>query len=124
MRGALDLVLGGVGTRRGRRHPIELAVGDTVDFWRVEAYEQDRLLRLHAEMKLPGKAWLQFRVEPDGDGSLIRQTAFFEPRGIFGHAYWMAMAPFHTVMFRGMLGTIAERARGAEQSQPSDVPAP
>lgn len=112
LRGALDLIVGGVGTRRGRHHPTTLAVGDTVDFWRVEAFEQDRLLRLKAEMRLPGQAWLQFRVEPDGEGSLIRQTAFFSPQGPLGHAYWLLVAPFHTYVFRGMLRTIADIAEG------------
>jgi uncharacterized protein YbjT (DUF2867 family) len=112
LRGLLDLVVGGVGTRRGRRHPEALALGDTVDFWRVEAYEPDRLLRLVAEMRLPGKAWLQFRVEPSGDGALIRQTAFFEPSGLFGRLYWYALVPAHQFVFRGMLRRIAEVAEG------------
>ncbi len=110
VRGFADLLVGGVGTRRGRRHPVDLVPGDTVDFWRVEAVEQDRLLRLVAEMKLPGTAWLQFRVEPDGTGSVIRQTAFFEPNGIAGRLYWHMVAPFHQFVFPGMLRRIAEAA--------------
>jgi hypothetical protein len=116
LRGLLDLLVGGVGTRRGRRHPEALAPGDTVDFWRVEAYEPDRLLRLVAEMRLPGKAWLQFRVEPAEGGSLIRQTAFFEPSGLFGRLYWYALVPAHQFVFRGMLRRIAEVAEGRRQA--------
>lgn len=112
LRGLLDLGVGGVGTRRGRRHPVLIQVGDTVDFWRVEAFEPDRLLRLRAEMRLPGAAWLQFRVEPRAGGAFIRQTAFYEPAGAFGHLYWLAMAPFHAQMFRGMLKAIADMAEG------------
>lgn len=112
LRGLLDLLVGGVGIRRGRRHPVELAVGDTVDFWRVEAFEQDRVLRLRAEMRLPGRAWLQWRVEPTDRGSLIRQTAFYEPHGLLGHMYWIAIAPLHTHIFRGMLRAIADMAEG------------
>ncbi len=122
LRGALDLLVGGVGTRRGRRHPTELAIGDTVDFWRVEAFEPDRLLRLRAEMRLPGKAWLQFRVDGEPDGALIRQTAFFEPRGMIGHAYWIAMAPFHQFMFRAMLRRIASLVEASAQD-PAAPPA-
>lgn len=114
LRGFLDLLVGGVGTRRGRRHPVDIAPGDTVDFWRVEAFEPDRILRLVAEMKTPGKAWLQFRVEPAAGGSLIRQTAFFEPTGLLGRLYWYAMVPAHQFMFRGMLRRIADIAEGRE----------
>lgn len=112
VRGALDLIAGGVGVRRGRRDSRELRVGDTLDFWRVEAVEPDRMLRLRAEMKLPGRAWLQFEVEPvEGDGgSTIRQTAIFDPRGLTGLAYWYGLYPFHTLIFRGMLRGIARRA--------------
>jgi uncharacterized protein YbjT (DUF2867 family) len=112
LRGAIDLAAGGVGMRRGRRDPVELVPGDTVDFWRVEAIENPALLRLVAEMRLPGRAWLQFRVEPDGTGAVIRQTAFFEPTGILGRLYWWVLAPFHQVMFprmlRGITAAIAE----------------
>lgn len=114
LRGFMDLLVGGVGTRRGRRHPVDIAPGDTVDFWRVEAIEPGRLLRLVAEMKLPGKAWLQFRVEPSAGGALIRQTAFFEPAGVLGRLYWYAMVPAHALMFRGMLRRIADIAEGRE----------
>lgn len=111
LRGALDLLVGGVGMRRGRRDPEELHVGDAVDFWRVERYEPDRLLLLRAEMKVPGRAWLEFLVEPDGDGSVIRQTAVYDPEGLFGLAYWSALYPAHGPVFTGMLRGIAEQAR-------------
>ena len=87
LRGMIDLLVGGVGLRRGRRDSQHLRVGDAVDFWRVEAFDPDRLLRLQAEMKLSGRAWLEFEVTPAGDTSRIRQTAIFDPLGLFGLAY-------------------------------------
>lgn len=110
-RGFLDLLLGGVGMRRGRPDPEELKVGDTLDWWRVEAYEADRLLRLRAEMKLPGRAWLEFEVEPAERGTTIRQTAVFDPSGLLGLAYWYGIYPLHALVFRGMLAGIAREAR-------------
>lgn len=110
LRGALDKLCGGVGLRRGRRDQEDLRVGDALDFWRVERYEPDRRLLLRAEMKLPGRAWLEFDVEPDGDGAVIRQTAVFDPEGLFGLLYWYALWPFHGPVFRGMLRGIAVRA--------------
>lgn len=110
LRGLLDLPFGGAGTRRGRRDPERLLPGDTVDFWRVEEIERDRLLRLFAEMTLPGRAWLQFDVEPDGSGSLIRQTAIFDPVGVAGRLYWYAIWPVHGMVFRGMIRGIARTA--------------
>ncbi len=110
VRGLVDLPFGGAGMRRGRRDPDRLLPGDTVDSWRVEAIEADRLLRLAAEMRLPGRAWLQFEVEPDGDGSVIRQTAIFDPAGLPGRAYWYAVSPFHRFVFRGMVRGIAREA--------------
>jgi uncharacterized protein YbjT (DUF2867 family) len=110
LRGFLDLLAGGVGLRRGRRDPEDLRVGDTLDFWRVEAYEADRRLRLLAEMRLPGRAWLELEVEPDGDGSTIRQTAVFDPAGLLGLAYWYGIYPLHRRVFAGMLRALAERA--------------
>ena len=108
LRGWLDVFVGGPGLRRGRRDPVGIRVGDTIDFWRVEAFEQDALLRLAAEMKAPGRAWLQFEVRPTGDGaSEITQTAVFEPNGLFGLAYWYALWPMHGFIFGGMLRTIA-----------------
>jgi uncharacterized protein YbjT (DUF2867 family) len=103
LRGALDLLVGGVGMRRGRAHPEALRVGDAVDFWRVEALEAGRLLRLSAEMKLPGRAWLEFEVTPDGTGCRLRQTAIFDPVGFWGQAYWYALFPVHQVVFARML---------------------
>jgi uncharacterized protein YbjT (DUF2867 family) len=110
LRGFLDLLVGGVGLRRGRRDPRHLVVGDAVDFWRVEAVEPGRLLRLAAEMRLPGRAWLVFEIEPDGAGSVIRQTALFDPVGLRGLAYWYALYPVHRVVFGGMLRGIARQA--------------
>jgi uncharacterized protein YbjT (DUF2867 family) len=110
VRGFIDLLFGGVGMRRGRRHPEELAVGDTVDFWRVEAYEPGRRLRLVAEMKLPGRAWLEFEVTPDGDGAMIRQTAVFDPVGLLGLSYWYGVYPLHARVFAGTLRGVARTA--------------
>ncbi len=110
LRGWLDLLVGGVGMRRGRRSPTELRIGETVDFWRVEAIEPDRLLRLAAEMKLPGRAWLEFEVTGAGAGATIRQTASFDPVGPLGRAYWYALYPVHQLVFGGMLRAIARAA--------------
>jgi len=115
LRGAIDLVCGGVGMRRGRRDPDAPAVGDTLDFWRVEAYEPGRRLRLAAEMKVPGRAWLEFEVAPDAGGALVHQTAVFEPAGLFGLVYWHSLLPVHAVMFGGMLRKIAQRALGGRR---------
>jgi uncharacterized protein YbjT (DUF2867 family) len=111
LRGFLDLLAGGVGARRARRDPERLAPGDAVDWWRVEAFEPDRLLRLAAEMKLPGRAWLQFEVAEEGAGSTITQTAIFEPLGLRGRAYWYALYPLHALVFAGMLRGIARAAQ-------------
>ena len=110
LRGLLDLLAGGVGSRRGRTSPTTLRVGDTVDFWRVEALDPDRCLRLIAEMKLPGRAWLEFEVTGDGESSTIRQTAIFDPVGLQGRAYWYALYPLHHLVFGGMLRGIAAAA--------------
>ena len=111
VRGGLDLLVGGVGLRRGRRHPVEVRAGEALDFWRVESFEPDRRLRLLAEMKLPGRAWLEFTVEPDGVGALITQTAVFDPRGLAGLAYWYGIWPLHRMVFAGMLRNLARAAR-------------
>jgi len=114
LRGWLDLLVGGVGLRRGRRDPDQLRVGDALDCWRVEAIEPDRRLRLGAEMRLPGRAWLEFEVEPDGDGARIRQTAIFDPLGLLGLAYWYGIYPLHKFVFAALLRGVAEAAlRGA-----------
>jgi uncharacterized protein YbjT (DUF2867 family) len=112
VRGFLDLLVGGVGVRRGRPLPDELHVGAPLDFWRVEAYEPDRFLRLSAEMKLPGRAWLEFEVRPHPDGATIRQTAFFDPVGIVGLGYWYLVYPLHRMVFSAMLSNIAAAAEG------------
>jgi uncharacterized protein YndB with AHSA1/START domain len=109
-RGGLDLLMGGVGMRRGRRDPERLRVGDTLDCWRVEAIEPDQRLRLAAEMKLPGRAWLEFEVQPDGDGARLRQTAAFDPLGLWGLAYWYGVWPLHQLVFAGMLRGLARAA--------------
>jgi uncharacterized protein YbjT (DUF2867 family) len=110
LRGFLDLLAGGVGLRRGRRSPDELAPGDALDFWRVEAVEDGRLLRLVAEMRLPGRAWLQFEVDEDRSGATIRQTAIFDAVGLAGRAYWYAIFPLHRLVFGGMLRNLARAA--------------
>lgn len=109
IRGALDMLAGGVGMRRGRPSPVELRIGDTLDFWRVEAIEKG-ILRLVAEMRLPGRAWLEFEVTPDGPQSTVRQTAIFDPVGLLGRAYWYALFPLHQLVFGGMLRAIGEEA--------------
>ena len=110
IRGAIDLLMGGVGMRRARRDPNAPIVGDTLDFWRVEAYAPGRRLRLAAEMKVPGRAWLEFEVVPAGDGAFIHQTAVFEPAGLSGLLYWYLLLPVHTLIFGGMLRAIGRRA--------------
>jgi hypothetical protein len=111
LRGFLDLLFGGVGGRRGRRNPDGLQIGDALDWWRVESYEPDRRLRLMAEMKLPGRAWLEFEVEGDAEHATIRQTAIFDPIGLLGLAYWYLVAPLHQLIFAGMLRGIASTAQ-------------
>jgi len=118
----MDKVVGGVGLRRGRRDPVRLAVGDTLDFWRVEAYEQDRFLRLSAEMKTPGRIWLQFEVEGDQDGSTLWQTAIFDPHGLAGLAYWYALYPVHYLIFEGMLRRIGQAATASAGSSEPGAP--
>ena len=110
LRGFIDLLVGGVGMRRGRAHFEILRVGDTVDFWRVEELDPNRLLRLIAEMKMPGRAWLEFEVVGDDFSSTIRQTAIFDPVGLLGLIYWYALYPLHQLVFAGMLRGIADKA--------------
>jgi len=110
IRGLIDLLMGGVGMRRGRPDPETPFPGSTLDFWRVDQYEPGRRLRLVAEMKVPGRAWLEFRAEPDGSSTVIRQLAQFEPRGLAGILYWYFLSPVHNLMFRGMSRQIAAAA--------------
>ena len=111
LRSWIDLLFGGPGMRRERRDLEYLLPGDTLDWWRVEAIEPDRILRLAAEMRLPGRAWLQFEVTPDGaGGAIIRQTALFDPAGLFGILYWYGLWPLHQYVFSGMLRAIGRRA--------------
>jgi len=113
LRGLIDWMLGGIGTRRGRRSATSLRVGDAVDFWRVEAYDPPALLRLRAEMRLPGNAWLQFEALLGENGARLRQTAFFEPRGLAGYLYWYAVAPFHGLIFGHMASAITRLAEAS-----------
>ncbi len=111
LRGLVDRLCGGVGMRRGRRDPEDLRPGDPLDFWRVEAVEPGRLIRLRAEMKVPGRAWLEFRAEPQANGrTLLQQTAFFEPKGLAGLAYWYALYPLHSLIFSGLIRRLAREA--------------
>ncbi len=111
VRGAIDRLLGGAGLRRGRRHPNDLRIGDALDFWRVEDLQADRLVRLRAEMKLPGRAWLQYEVRETQDGAThLEQTAAFIPKGLVGLVYWYALYPFHAWIFGGLVRAIATRA--------------
>jgi uncharacterized protein YbjT (DUF2867 family) len=112
IRGWLDRLVGGIGLRRGRRDPELLCVGDTVDCWRVEAIEPNHLLRLAAEMKLPGRGWLEFEVTGGAGETTIRQTATFDAKGLLGRAYWYAVLPLHELIFGGMLRGIALRGQG------------
>ncbi len=112
IRGGIDRLVGGPGLRRGRRHPDTLRYGDALDFWRVVALIPDRTLSLRAEMRLPGEALLDFKLEPAGPSACtLRQTAIFQPRGLFGILYWYAVLPFHGIVFRGMLGRIQQDAQ-------------
>jgi len=114
MRGWVDLAAGGVGMRRGRRDPETCVAGDPIDFWRVSAYEPDHLLRLEAEMKVPGRAWLEFTVDPlTKTTARIQQVARFEPSGVLGRLYWYALLPAHAIIFSGMLRRIGTRAASA-----------
>ncbi len=120
LRGGLDRIVGGPGLRRGRRDPQELLPGEAVDFWRVEAIEEGRLLRLRAEMRLPGKAWLQWEVRPDAEGARLIQTAGFEPTALFGLIYWWALYPVHRLIFSDLVRVIA---RDAERDDVREDPA-
>ncbi|BCS94739.1 NAD-dependent epimerase [Desulfoluna limicola] len=116
IRGAFDLMVGGVGVRRGRPHRRDLRSGDHLDFWRVERFEEKQLLRLISEMKLPGKAWLEFEVKTNKGRVEIHQTAIFYPSGFMGRLYWLAVLPFHAFVFQGM---IRNMVRWAEEETDS-----
>lgn len=116
LRGFLDMLVGGVGMRKSRRSYTDVRPGDTIDFWRVEAVQEDTLLRMRAEMKLPGRAWLQYEVKPLApDTSLLTQTAFYEPKGVFGFLYWYALYLPHLVVFPGMLKGLSQKAKQMRQ---------
>ncbi|MDX1646311.1 MAG: DUF2867 domain-containing protein [Longimicrobiales bacterium] len=122
VRGAIDQLFGGPGLRRGRRDPEILYPGEALDFWRVEEYQPDSLLRLRAEMKVPGKAWLQFEAIPEGDGTRLVQTAFFAPTGFLGWLYWYGIYPVHALIFSDMIEAVARDAGElAEDASPSPV---
>ena len=116
LRGLLDRVVGGPGLRRGRRHPQQLLPGEAVDFWRVEAVEPAHLLRLRAEMKVPGKAWLQWEATPEDGGTRLIQTAAFAPRGLVGVLYWYALYPIHRVIFTDMIRAVGREAEGEKKA--------
>ena len=124
VRGFLDLLVGGVGVRRGRRDPVNVRVGDALDFWRVEAFEPGRLLRLRAEMKVPGRAWLEFEVTEREGGCSVRQTAIFDPVGLFGLAYWYALYPLHQLVFAGMLRNVVKAGEKFITEPDASVEAP
>jgi len=121
VRGIIDQLVGGVGMRRGRRHPDDLQVGDALDFWRVEALVPDRLVRLRAEMRLPGTAWLEWTIEPepDGRGTRLTQRTWFHPRGLGGRCYWYTMLPSHTLIFSRLAAHLAETAAKATRPAPA-----
>ncbi|GAB3955128.1 SDR family oxidoreductase [Streptomyces sparsus] len=125
LRGWLDRAVGGVGLRRGRRDASRLRVGDSLDFWRVEEIDRGVLLRLRAEMRLPGLAWLELRVSRDGQGGThYRQRALFHPHGLAGHLYWWSVSPFHALVFGGMARNIASAAeRTSARRGPAGVSA-
>jgi uncharacterized protein YbjT (DUF2867 family) len=124
LRGLMDSMIGGVGFRRGRRHPDDLRAGDALDFWRVEAIEEAQLLRLRAEMKMPGRAWLQFKVELLEDNQTrLSQTAFFAPKGLFGLLYWYGLSPFHSWIFSSLIKRLGERSeQNAAQDSAVNLP--
>ncbi|MDF1499337.1 MAG: SDR family oxidoreductase [Anaerolineales bacterium] len=119
LRGWIDRLVGGVGFRRGRRDPVALRVGDAVDFWRVERLIEYEQILLRAEMKLPGKAWLQFEAQPKDDGgALLTQTAYFAPKGLFGLLYWYGLYPIHAWIFSGLIREVAKMAADIEAPPP------
>ncbi|WP_170180437.1 SDR family oxidoreductase [Actinomadura pelletieri] len=121
-RGVLDRLVGGVGLRRGRRDPRRLRIGETVDFWRVEEIETKKLLRLRAEMRLPGLAWLELRISEENGHTLLNQRALFYPRGLAGHAYWWTFRPFHNRIFNRMCHNITRAAERPPRAPDSEAP--
>lgn len=117
LRGLLDSLVGGVGLRRGRRHPTEVELHETIDFWRVSAVARDDMLQLSAEMKLPGDAWLEWRIGESEGATTLQQTAYFRPRGLFGRLYWYALLPFHGAIFGSMAKRIVEHAEASPVSE-------
>ncbi len=116
LRGIADRLVGGVGLRRGRRHPSQVRVGDAIDFWRAEAVEPDHLLRLRSEMRAPGQLWLEFKVLADGQGkSTLVETLFYAPKGLLGVFYWYLFYPLHIVVFSGLLLKLARLAEESEE---------
>ena len=107
LRGMIDKIFGGVGLRRGRRDPLHLQVGDALDFWRVEHLEKNKVLRLRAEMKMPGLAWLEFGVESEGTGCVVTQVAIYAPKGLLGNMYWWLVWPMHGIVFPSMVKKMA-----------------
>jgi len=110
LRGAVDRLLLGVGSVRGRRSSSSLRIADVIDFWRVEDLKPDTMLLLRAEMKLPGKAWLQFRIDPEGNKNRLSVSAYYQPRGLFGKPYWYVFLPFHFLIFRNLIRQIEKRS--------------
>ncbi len=122
-RGLIDRMIGGVGMRRGRRHPDELRVGDALDFWRVETVVPDRTIILRAEMKLPGYGWLQFEARPEADGrTRLIQIAYFASKGLFGVLYWYGLYPLHGLIFSRLIAALAEQAEAAQPAAPLTSP--
>jgi hypothetical protein len=118
LRGVLDRMIGGVGLRRGRRDPVHLRVGDSLDFWRVESLVPEQSLKLYAEMILPGKAWLEFRISKLANGqSEVVQEASFSPRGLGGQLYWYAVLPFHTLVFPTMIRNLIRSANRKDYAE-------
>lgn len=115
LRAIIDKFFGGVGLRKGRRDPLYLHPGDTVDFWRVEKIIENELLILYAEMRVPGRAWLQFELQVDNDTTHLCQTATFDPKGLFGICYWYLLYPMHVVIFKGMASAIIKQAETASE---------
>jgi uncharacterized protein YbjT (DUF2867 family)/uncharacterized protein YndB with AHSA1/START domain len=121
LRGLLDRLVGGPGLRRGRRDPQELRAGEALDFWRVEEVRPPNRLRLRAEMKVPGRAWLEFEAQPDGEGTRLVQSALFAPRGLAGTLYWYLLYPIHRLIFSGMARAVG-RAASAGEGVPTAAP--